>query len=201
MERMTFFSFLKNVKGRCFSVLHTPKCRYKKLGSYVWIDKRVIDVSGADCLSIGDYSKIYANARIVAIKKYNDVSFHPEIIIQDGVVIGQNFHCTCAEKIYIGKGTSITPNCGIFDIVHPYENVNENPRDQLIMTSPVVIGKNCMIGMNSVIQAGVVLGDHVIVGANSTIVRGTYPSYCVLVGSPAKIVKVYNENCREWVKV
>ena len=58
-----------------------------------------------------------------------------------------------------------------------------------------------MIGMNSVIQAGVVLGDHVIVGANSTIVKGIYPSYCVLVGSPAKIVKIYNEIRKEWVKV
>lgn len=198
---MTFYNFLKNVKGRCFSVLHAPRRHYKKLGKNVWIDKRVVDISGADCLSIGDNSKIYANARIVAIKKYNNRSFNPEIIIQDGVVIGQNFHCTCAEKIYIGKGTSITPNCGIFDIVHPYEDVDENPRNQLITTCPVIIGKNCMIGMNSVIQAGVILGDHVIVGANSTIVKGVYPSYCVLVGSPAKIIKIYSESRKEWVKV
>ena len=64
-----------------------------------------------------------------------------------------------------------------------------------------IYGEKCMIGMNSVIQAGVVLGDHVIVGANSTIVKGIYPSYCVLVGSPAKIVKIYNEIRKEWVKV
>ena len=201
MERINLYLTLKKIKGIVFSFLHTPRRRYKKLGRHVWIDKRVIDISGAECLSIGDNSKIYANARIVAIKNYKDKLFNPEITIGDNVVIGQNFHCTCADKIFIGQGSSITPNCGIFDIVHPYENVYENPRNQPIKTSPVIIGENCMIGMNSVIQAGVILGNHVIVGANSTVVKGNYPSYCVLAGSPARVVKKYDETKKKWEKI
>ena len=201
MERVNLHLLLKLIWGKIFSFIHTPWYHYKKLGSHVWIDKRVIDISGAEFLSIGDNTKIYANARIVSIKKYRNKFFHPEIIIDSNVVIGQNFHCTCAEKIYIGQGTSITPNCGIFDIIHPYENVKENPRNQPIKTSPIIIGKNCMIGMNSVIQAGVILGDHVVVGSNCTVIKGIYPSYSVLAGSPAKLVKLYNEKKQKWEKV
>lgn len=115
-------------------------------------------------------------------------------------MINQNFHCTCAGSVFIGEGTSITANCGVFDIIHPYQDINVNPRIADIEVRPVRIGKNCLIGMNSVILPGSILGDHCIVGANST-VSGKFPSYSVIVGSPAKIIKFYDINSEKWDKV
>ena len=128
------------------------------------------------------------------------MKFTHSIVIENNVCINQNFHCTCASKITIGKGTSITANCGIFDINHPYKNIDINPRLSKIETKPIVIGDDCLIGMNSIILPGVELGNHVIVGANSTVLSGKYPSNCVLAGSPAKIIKLYNSKTKIWQK-
>ena len=125
--------------------------------------------------------------------------FNPSIKIGNCVAINQNFHCTCAESVEIGDGTSITANCGVFDIIHPYKDINRNPRKAKIETKPLKIGKDCLIGMNSVILPGTVLGNHVVVGANST-VKGTFPDYCVIAGSPARIIKKYDFETKEWIK-
>lgn len=125
--------------------------------------------------------------------------YRPTIIIEDNVYINQNFHCT--SSIIIGKGTSITANCGIFDIIHPYKDILSNPRENEIKTSPIHIGENCLIGMNSIILPCVILGDHVVVGANSTVTSGTYPSNCVLCGSPAKMIKMFDGNSKEWISL
>ena len=125
--------------------------------------------------------------------------FQPSIAVGNRVVINQNFHCTCASFIEIGDGTSITANCGIFDITHPYEDININPRDAIIKTRPIKIGKDCLIGMNSVILPGAQIGNHCVVGANST-VSGTYPDNCVIAGSPAKIIKKYDVNHNKWIR-
>ena len=100
----------------------------------------------------------------------------------------------------MGGGTSVTANCGIFDIIHPYEDVHVNPREARIKTKPVIIGESCLIGMNSVILPGTHLGSHCVVGANST-VSGIFPDYCVIAGSPAKVIKRYNFETKCWERV
>lgn len=158
-------------------------------------------LNGTNSFYIGNGVRICAHARIEAITSYAGVSKKPKLIIEDNVLINQNFHCTCAEYLRIGEGTSITANCGVFDIVHPYEDTLINPRRQKIKTKPIEIGKHCVIGMNSVILPGAILGDHVIVGCNCTVREGYYPSYSVLAGSPAKIVKRYDEIKKQWLSV
>ena len=69
-----------------------------------------------------------------------------------------------------------------------------------IQTKPVIIGRDCIIGMNSVILPGTQLGNHCVVGANST-VSGIFPDNCVIVGSPAKVVKQFDLNSKTWIKV
>ena len=169
------------------------------VGKGTIIDRPVIKLEGKKYICIGDSCYIGKNARIEAVCKYNDKLYIPQIKIGNDVCINQNFHCTCASSISIGNGTSITANCGIFDIVHPYTNISLNPRIVDIETIPIVIGENCLIGMNSVLLPGTTLGDHCIVGANSTL-NSNYPSYTVIVGSPAKIVKRYCFESESWKK-
>lgn len=157
-------------------------------------------IVGKKYIHIGDRCYFGTNLRLEAISSYAGDTFSPRIEIEDNVCINQNFHCTCAESLKIGGGTSITANCGIFDIVHPYEDVFTNPREAKIRTKPVVIGRDCLIGMNSVIMPGTRLGNHCVVGANST-VCGTFPDYCVVAGSPAKIIKKYDFEKKEWIRV
>ena len=199
MERIK--NLAKCIYGKCYTILHTPCKSYKSIGSFVKISRRYILLNGTEYLCIGNYVKILDNARIEVFSKFNNCCFTPpNLVIEDRVMINQNFHCTCASSVQSGENTVITEKCGIFDIIHPYEDVTIAPKDQPIQTKPVYIGKNCMIGMNSVIQPGVILGNHVIVGSNSTVLSGEYPSFCVLVGSPAHIIKRYNPKSQQWEK-
>lgn len=99
----------------------------------------------------------------------------------------------------IGDGTSITANCGIFDIIHPYEDINICPVLAPIKTKPIRVGKDCLIGMNSVIMPGTQLGNHCIVGANS-VVSGVFPDNTVIAGTPAKIIKRYDQHTGKWIR-
>lgn len=199
MERIK--NCLKKIYGKCYTICHTPWKSYKSIGAFVNISGKYISIKGTEYLIIGNNVRILDNMRLEVLSHFGNESFSPRVEIEDKVLINQNFHCTCASSIHIGEGTAITANCGIFDIIHPYSDVTVAPKDQPIQTKAVYIGKNCMIGMNSVIQPGVVLGDHVIVGSNSTVLAGKYPSFSVIAGSPARIIKRYDFKTNLWETV
>jgi len=87
-------------------------------------------------------------------------------------------------KITIGKGTYIGPNVGLITTNH---DVN-NP-DVHLEAKPVVLGRKCWIGMNSVIMPGVVLGDNTVVGAGSIVTKSFEQGNVVIAGNPAKVIK------------
>lgn len=175
------------------------KCRFKKCGKGVLFGNQNMIVGGK-CIEIGERCVFGNNLRLEAVSDWCGEKFSPLISFGDGVMINQNFHCTCASSIRIGAGTAVTANCGIFDIIHPYDDINVNPALAQIRTKPIRIGSDCLIGMNSVILPGTELGNHCVVGANST-VSGIFPDYCVIAGSPAKIIKQYNLELNKWIKV
>lgn len=123
-----------------------------------------------------------------------------KIIIEEDVSIGQNFHITSANKLIIGKKTTILGNVFITDIDHDYKEIGTHILKQKINVSETRIGENCFIGYGAKIQAGTILGKQCIVGTNS-VVKGEYPDYCVIVGTPAKIIKKYNMNSKKWERI
>lgn len=50
------------------------------------------------------------------------------------------------------------------------------------------IGKNCVIGINSIIMPGVRIGDEVVVGAGSVVTKDI-PSNTAVAGNPARVLK------------
>lgn len=87
-------------------------------------------------------------------------------------------------NISIGKGTYIAPNCGLITANHDVNNLEFHSDIKSIK-----IGKECWIGMNSVIMPGVELGDKTIVGAGSVVTKSFRSGHCIIVGSPARIIK------------
>lgn len=100
----------------------------------------------------------------------------------------QTFGCYFSNsfggKIIIGSGTWIAPNVGIITTNHSLDDVAK-PSEP----STVYIGKNCWLGMNSVILPRVHLGDHCIVGAGAVVTKSFPDGYCVLAGVPAQVIK------------
>jgi len=127
------------------------------------------------------------------------VSFDPEIIFDAGSSAQQNLHLTCAERIYIGKGTALAANVTITDINHPYENIDLPIERQRLEVSPVHIGRHCKVYNNAVILPGTTIGDHCVVGANS-VVTGSFDSFTVIAGVPAKVVRKYDTDSGKWLR-
>lgn len=86
------------------------------------------------------------------------------------------------NRIEIGDGSAIASNVGILTRNHDLVL-----RDHGGSPGPVILGKNCWVGMNCVILPGTTLGANVTVAAGS-IVRGTFPDNVIIGGVPAKII-------------
>lgn len=75
------------------------------------------------------------------------------------------------------------PGVGLISANHVIDNYDEWTED-----SPIQIGNNVWIGMNSVILPGVKIGDNVAIGANSVVTKDI-PLNTIAAGNPCKKVK------------
>lgn len=132
---------------------------------------------------------------------------HPLAAVTGNVIIGKN--------CYIGPGAAIRGDWGEI-ILEDGVNVQENCTVHMFPGKSIVLkesahvghgaiihganlGKNCLIGMNSVIMDGATIGDECIVGA-LTFVKADeiFPSRKLIVGNPARIVKDITDEMIEW---
>jgi phenylacetic acid degradation protein len=132
---------------------------------------------------------------------------HPQAAVTGNVIIGKN--------VYVGPGAAIRGDWGGI-IIEDGCNVQENctihmfPGVTVVLKEAAhighgaiihgaVIGKNCLVGMNSVIMDEVELGDECIVGALSFVKAGEkIPKRSLLAGNPAKIIKEVSDDMIKW---
>ena len=74
-------------------------------------------------IHIGNNVLIRKGVRLEAI--VSDPQHLPELRIGDNVNIEQNVHIVCHSKLIIGNNVSITGNCAIVYVTHPYKDVND----------------------------------------------------------------------------
>jgi len=65
--------------------------------------------------------------------------------------------------------------------------------------SPVSIGDGSWIGENVCI-VGATIGKNCVIGANSVVTKNI-PDFCVAVGIPARIIKRYDLNKCAWIRI
>lgn len=132
---------------------------------------------------------------------------HPQAAVTGNVIIGKN--------VYIGPGAAIRGDWGGI-IIEDGCNVQENCTIHMFPGVTVVlkegshighgaiihgasIGKNCLIGMNSVVMDNVILGDECIVGALSFIkANEVFENRSLIVGNPAKKIKEVSDEMIQW---
>jgi phenylacetic acid degradation protein len=103
-----------------------------------------------------------------------------EIIIEDGC----NIQESCTIHMFPGVRVLLKENAHIGHgaIIHGS-----------------IIGKNCLIGMNSVIMDEAEIGDHSIIGALSFVKEGMkIPARSLAVGNPVKIIKEMSDEMIDW---
>ncbi len=132
---------------------------------------------------------------------------HPQAAVTGNVIIGKN--------VYIGPGAAIRGDWGRI-IIEDGCNVQENSTVHMFPGVTVwlkegahighgavihgaTIGRNCLVGMNSVIMDNVQLGDECIVGALSFIKAGMdVPRRSMIVGNPGVIIKEVSDEMMRW---
>jgi phenylacetic acid degradation protein len=132
---------------------------------------------------------------------------HPQAAVTGNVTIGKNCYIGPGAalrgdwgKIIIEDGCNVQENCTI----HMFPGITVLLKQGAHIGHGAVIhgaeiGKNCLVGMNSVIMDNVVLGDESIVGALTLIKEGEkIPRRSLVVGNPGKIIKEVSDEMIKW---
>jgi phenylacetic acid degradation protein len=132
---------------------------------------------------------------------------HPLAAVTGNVIIGK--HC------YIGPGAAIRGDWGQI-VLEDGVNVQENctvhmfPGKSIVLKESAHIGhgaiihganlgRNCLIGMNSVIMDDAFVGDESIIGAMCFVpAEMQIPERSLVVGNPAKIIKQVSDEMIQW---
>ena len=132
---------------------------------------------------------------------------HPLAAVTGNVIIGKN--------CYIGPGAAIRGDWGEI-ILEDGVNVQENctvhmfPGKSILLKESAHVGhgavihgaqlgRNCLIGMNSVIMDDAVIGDECILGAMSFVKAETvFKPKQLIVGNPAKAIKEVTDEMIAW---
>ncbi|MEW7290347.1 acyltransferase [Aquimarina sp. 2304DJ70-9] len=132
---------------------------------------------------------------------------HPLAAVTGNVIIGKN--------CYIGPGAAIRGDWGEI-ILEDGVNVQENCTVHMFPGKSIVLkesahvghgavihganlGRNCLIGMNTVIMDDAEIGDECIVGAMSFVKANTvFTKRSLIVGNPAKVIKEVSDEMIAW---
>jgi acetyltransferase-like isoleucine patch superfamily enzyme len=117
----------------------------------------------------------------------------PELTIGNNVNIEQNVQIVCHSRVVIGSNASITANCAIVDVTHPYTSKTDIPRIAnriLDEDSYVEIGEGAVLGFGCVVLPNVRIGKMAVIGANAVVTKDV-PDYGIAAGVPAKLLKIY----------
>lgn len=109
----------------------------------------------------------------------------PNIVIGNGVFIGRNVEFNVQGRIEIGDDCGIGSNVIFTDHNHSDAMGPKRMRDQETETAPIKIGKNVLVGGNSVVLKGVQIGDGAVIGVGSVVTKSV-PSNEIWGGVPAR---------------
>jgi len=132
---------------------------------------------------------------------------HPLAAVTGNVIIGKN--------CYIGPGAAIRGDWGQI-ILEDGVNVQENCTVHMFPGKSITLkesahvghgaiihganlGRNCLIGMNTVIMDDAEIGDESIVGAMAFVkAEAIIPKRSLVVGNPAKVIKQVSDEMIAW---
>jgi len=102
--------------------------------------------------------------------------------------------------VTIGNSVIFAQNIVMSGLNHSYEDVTLSIDKQKVTRAPIIVEDECWIGANAVITAGITIGKHSVVAAGAVVTKDI-PPYSVAVGNPARVIKQYDFDRKEWIRV
>lgn len=141
--------------------------------------------------------KLGENCRFNSLAYYNHIGLNHRCSLatmggKTSLIIGKNCgissSCITAFKtIEIGDDVRIGANCVIMDSDFHLEDPRAGE------PQPIKIGDRVWLGANVVVMKGVTIGKNTIIGMNSVVTKDI-PENSVAVGSPAKVIRTLEED-------
>lgn len=163
-------------------------------GNYVGINVKFVN---RGTIVLGKNVIIRPSSRIYAANSQSHVSFG------EGSEIGEHSTISSYNRIIFGQNVLTGPHVFVADHNHAYANPSLPISKQGVKCKPtdkVVIGDGSWIGTNVVIVGNVHIGKNCVIGANSVVTKDI-PDYSVAAGIPAKVIKRYDFEKELWVRV
>lgn len=93
------------------------------------------------------------------------------------------------QQVDIGAHCMLANGCFVTDADHRFDDPDRPILAQgYSIKGPTVIGENSWLGLNVAVLGGVTIGRNCVIGANSVVTRDLDP-FCVAGGIPARVIK------------
>ncbi len=186
---------IKFLRRKVYYILNRNKYRFLSSTAYI---QPLMRIDGKENISIEGKVAIQRMTWIGAVPLTGAERCH--LLIGEGSIIGHLNHIFATGEIEIGKNVLTADKVFISDNLHEFGDIHTPIHAQGIkQLSKVYIGDGSWIGENVCI-IGASIGKNCVIGANSVVTKDI-PDYCVAVGIPAKIIKKYNVITEKWEKV
>ena len=132
---------------------------------------------------------------------------HPQAVVTGNVIIGKDVYIGPGAAIrgdwggiVIEEGCNVQENC----TVHMFPGVTVRLKEGSHIGHGAIVhganvGKNCLVGMNSVLMDNVEIGDECIIGALCFVkTNEKIPARSLVVGNPARIVRQVSDEMIAW---
>lgn len=179
---------LKNLVCSLYHGVRFESCDLKN----IFIEYPTTLIRGHEYINIGENFFSRKGLRLETIWFYNDKVYNPKIQIGNNVSLNNDCHIACIDKIVIGDNVLFASKIFITDHFHGEINGNEltilPASRNLYSKGPVVIEDSVWIGECVAIMPGVTIGKNSIIGANSVVTK-SFEANSIIAGNPARLIK------------
>ncbi len=123
----------------------------------------------------------------VALKAYGDLELRERTILSHGCIVH------CAERVLLDDLVGVAEQTTIVDSDHVPDGSDAYHQDAPLVTDPVVLERNVIVGANVVILRGARVGANASIAAGAVVTGGDWPSATLIGGVPARVLKRLGE--------